>query len=86
MIALLGFITSIILSGAYDLIQQPRNISETAKENVCFFMFLDEETDKFLRKTTVLDSENKLGLWRIVIIRNLPYNDPRRNGKVISSS
>lgn len=45
-------------------------------------MFLDEETDKFLRKSTELDGEKKLGLWRIVIIRNLPYNDPRRNGKV----
>lgn len=48
-------------------------------------MFLDEETNKFLRKSTELDSEKKLGLWRIVIIRNLPYNDPRRNGKVILS-
>ncbi|WOG85162.1 hypothetical protein DCAR_0104349 [Daucus carota subsp. sativus] len=77
-----GVVVASAIFGAYDLIQQPRNISETAKENVCFFMFLDEETDKFLRKTTVLDSENKLGLWRIVIIRNLPYNDPRRNGKI----
>lgn len=82
---MLAIITSFILSGAYDLIQQPKNISETAKKNVCFFMFLDEETDKFLRKSTEFDREKKLGLWRIVIVRNLPYNDPRRNGKVFLS-
>lgn len=71
-----------VVSGAYDLIQQPKNISETAKRNVCFYMFVDEETDRFLRNSSGLDSSNKLGLWRTVVIHNLPYDDPRRNGKV----
>lgn len=68
--------------GAYDILQQPKNISETAKKNVCFFMFVDEETEEFLRNSSGLDNRMKLGLWRIVVVHNLPYTDPRRNGKV----
>lgn len=64
------------------MIQQPKNISETAKQNVCFFMFVDEETEKFLRNSGHLDDSKKIGLWRVVVIYNLPYTDPRRNGKV----
>ncbi|KAI3498774.1 hypothetical protein L1887_34558 [Cichorium endivia] len=68
--------------GAYDLIQQPKNVSETAKKNVCFFMFVDEETANFLRNSSDLDDSKRIGLWRIVVVHNLPYTDPRRNGKV----
>jgi len=45
-------------------------------------MFVDEETENFLRNSSALDSSKKIGLWRIVLVRNLPYTDPRRNGKV----
>lgn len=76
----------LLFVGAYDLIQQPKNISETAKKNVCFFMFVDEETAGFLRNTSDLDDTKRVGLWRIVVVRNLPYDDPRRNGKVELSS
>ncbi|XAR59156.1 hypothetical protein NMG60_11014825 [Bertholletia excelsa] len=68
--------------GAYDVIHQPKNISEFAKKNACFFMFVDEETELFLRNSSELDSSKKIGLWRIVVVHNLPYTDPRRNGKV----
>lgn len=64
------------------MIQQPTNISEAAKENVCFFMFVDEETELFLRNSSQLDNNKKLGLWRTVVVHNLPYTDPRRTGKV----
>ncbi|XP_023744519.1 probable hexosyltransferase MUCI70 isoform X1 [Lactuca sativa] len=77
-----GIVVSSAIFGAYDLIQQPKNISETAKQNVCFFMFVDEETEKFLRNSGHLDDSKKIGLWRVVVIYNLPYTDPRRNGKV----
>ncbi|KAI3710261.1 hypothetical protein L2E82_40039 [Cichorium intybus] len=77
-----GVVVSSAIFGAYDLIQQPKNISETAKQNVCFFMFIDEETEKFLRNSSHLDDNKKIGLWRVVVIYNLPYTDPRRNGKV----
>lgn len=45
-------------------------------------MFLDEETEAAMKNASVLDGSNKAGLWRIVVVHNLPYTDPRRNGKV----
>lgn len=75
-----------MLSGNYDLLQQPKNISEDAKRNVCFFMFLDEETETAMKNASALDGSKRVGLWRIVIVRNLPYTDPRRNGKVTDRS
>ncbi|KVH96997.1 Protein of unknown function DUF616 [Cynara cardunculus var. scolymus] len=77
-----GVVVASAIFGAYDLIQQPKNISETAKKNVCFFMFVDEETASFLRNSSDLDDSKRIGLWRIVVVHNLPYTDPRRNGKV----
>lgn len=71
-------------SGAFDVIQQPSNISEYSKKTVCFFMFVDEETETYLKKNSGLDSNRKVGIWRIVVVHNLPYTDGRRNGKVIA--
>lgn len=70
------------LPGAFDLIRQPKNISEYSKQNVCFHMFVDDETYNFLRNSSEIGSNNKVGLWRIIVVHNLPYSDPRRNGKV----
>lgn len=64
------------------MIQQPKNISDAAKENVCFYMFVDEETEAHLKNSSGLDDNKRVGLWRIVVVHNLPYNDARRNGKV----
>ena len=69
-------------SGAFDLLRQPKNISDYSKENVCFYMFVAEETEALLRNSSAVDVNKKNGLWRIVVVRNLPYTDPRRNGKV----
>ncbi|KAB1995595.1 hypothetical protein ES319_D13G171600v1 [Gossypium barbadense] len=68
--------------GNYDLIQQPRNISEEAKRNVPFYMFIDEETEAYMKNRSMLDSSKRVGLWRIIVIHNVPYSDARRNGKV----
>lgn len=68
--------------GNYDVIQQPRNISSQAKENIPFYMFIDEETEMFMRNASILGSSRRVGLWRIIIVRNIPYADSRRNGKV----
>ncbi|OIT34111.1 PREDICTED: uncharacterized protein LOC109205137 isoform X1 [Nicotiana attenuata] len=77
-----GVVVASAIFGAFDLIRQPKNISEYAKKNVCFYMFVDEETEVFLRNSSELDGTMRIGLWRIVIVHNLPYDDPRRNGKV----
>uniref|UniRef100_A0A251J462 TOD1/MUCI70 glycosyltransferase-like domain-containing protein n=1 Tax=Manihot esculenta TaxID=3983 RepID=A0A251J462_MANES len=68
--------------GNYDIIQQPKNISEASRKNVPFYMFVDEETETYMKNSTVLDSSMKVGLWRIIVVHNIPYNDTRRNGKV----
>ncbi|GAB2212896.1 hypothetical protein Drorol1_Dr00020898 [Drosera rotundifolia] len=76
-----GIVVASAIFGNFDLLRQPKNISEASVKNVCFFMFLDEETQEYMRNNSVL-SGSKAGLWRIVLVRNLPYADPRRNGKI----
>ena len=71
------------LSGAFDDIQQPHNVSEYSKNTICFFMFVDEETEAYLKNNSGLNDRRKVGLWRIVVVHNLPYRDARRNGKVL---
>ncbi|XP_012573115.1 probable hexosyltransferase MUCI70 [Cicer arietinum] len=68
--------------GNYDVIQQPRNISSEAKKNIPFYMFIDEETESYMRNVSILDSSRRVGLWRIIVVRNIPYADSRRNGKI----
>lgn len=45
-------------------------------------MFIDETTEKYLKTSGRLDSSKRIGLWRIIVARNLPYTDARRTGKV----
>ncbi|KAM6584735.1 hypothetical protein CsatB_011737 [Cannabis sativa] len=68
--------------GNYDIVQQPKNVSDLARKNVPFYMFIDEETETFLKNSSVLESGNRIGLWRIIVVHNMPYNDSRRNGKI----
>ncbi|KAL4341866.1 hypothetical protein GQ457_08G006930 [Hibiscus cannabinus] len=68
--------------GNYDVIQQPMNISEEAMQNVPFYMFIDEETEAYMKNRSMLNDSKRVGLWRIFVIHNVPYSDARRNGKV----
>ncbi|KAL2496410.1 hypothetical protein Fot_40167 [Forsythia ovata] len=68
--------------GNYDIIQQPRNIGETARKNVRFYMFVDEETEAFMKNVSLLGSDKMVGIWRVIVVHNVPYTDARRNGKV----
>ncbi|XP_050212496.1 probable hexosyltransferase MUCI70 [Mercurialis annua] len=77
-----GVVVASAIFGAFDDVQQPSNISEYSKQTVCFFMFVDEETEAYLKQHGGLDSSRKIGIWRIIVVHNLPYMDGRRNGKV----
>ncbi|KAI9385324.1 hypothetical protein POPTR_011G053000v4 [Populus trichocarpa] len=77
-----GVVVASAIFGAFDDIQQPRNISEYSKNTICFFMFVDEETEAYLKNNSGLNDSRKVGIWRIVVVHNLPYTDGRRNGKV----
>lgn len=70
------------LLGNYDIIQQPTNISEFSRKNVPFYMFIDEETEAYMKNSSVLGNSRRVGLWRVIVVRNVPYTDARRNGKV----
>lgn len=46
-------------------------------------MFVDEQTlSKLSSEGNTPDDEGYIGLWKIVIVRNLPYKDMRKTGKV----
>ncbi|XP_051129046.1 probable hexosyltransferase MUCI70 [Andrographis paniculata] len=77
-----GVVVASAIFGAFDVIRQPKNYSEYSKAKVCFHMFVDEETAAFLQNSSEIGNDKKVGLWRIVVVRNLPYSDPRRNGKI----
>ncbi|BBG94239.1 cullin 3 [Prunus dulcis] len=71
--------------GSSDFLRRPtsKKISEYSKKNVCFVMFVDEQTlGKLSSEGHVPDVTGRIGLWRIVIVKNLPYEDMRRTGKV----
>lgn len=70
--------------GAYDMLQQPVNIGEKAIREVCFFMFVDELSYSDLQADGSIPQNGStfVGIWRIVVIRNAPFTDPRRTGKI----
>ncbi|KAL6635122.1 hypothetical protein ACP70R_027793 [Stipagrostis hirtigluma subsp. patula] len=58
-------------------------IGSYSKKNVCFVMFMDELTRATLSSEGhIPDEDGFIGLWRIVVVKNLPYKDMRRSGKV----
>ncbi|XP_065632769.1 probable hexosyltransferase MUCI70 [Quercus suber] len=78
-------VVSSCIFGSSDFLRRPtRNlISEYSQKNVCFVMFVDEQTFKELSSEGNTPTDRGfVGLWRIVIVRNLPYEDMRKTGKV----
>ena len=58
-------------------------MSNSSKQKVCFVMFVDQKSlDVILEEGQRPNDKGVLGLWKIVLIKNLPYEDGRRNGKV----
>lgn len=46
-------------------------------------MFVDEQTLAELSvEGHVPDKNGNIGLWKIVIVKNMPYDDMRKTGKV----
>ncbi|KAI4374118.1 hypothetical protein MLD38_012153 [Melastoma candidum] len=77
-----GVVVASAIFGNFDEMQQPTNISEYSRKTICFYMFVDKETEAFLRNRSAIDGNRKSGLWRIVVVHNLPYADARRTGKI----
>ncbi|KAG4959910.1 hypothetical protein AAZX31_13G163200 [Glycine max] len=77
-----GVVVASAIFGNFDEINEPNNISDYSRKTVCFLMFVDEETEKYLISSGKLGISKKIGLWRIIVARNLPYPDARRTGKI----
>lgn len=78
-------VVSSCIFGGSDYLRRPTKskIGSYSKKNVCFIMFLDELTLTTLSSEGHVPDENgSVGLWRIVVVKNLPYKDMRRAGKV----
>ncbi|CAN8316004.1 unnamed protein product [Cochlearia groenlandica] len=78
-----GIVVASTVFDAFDDVKSPSNISKYSEQTVCFFMFIDEKTESGFSKDRDFNRiTKKVGLWRVVVIHNLPYKDGRRNGKV----
>ncbi|CAA6664505.1 unnamed protein product [Spirodela intermedia] len=78
-------VVSSCIFGSSDYLRRPTRskISALSKDQVCFVMFLDELTmSQLASEGTAPDERGNIGLWRIIIVRNLPYTDVRKAGKV----
>ncbi|KAJ9167142.1 hypothetical protein P3X46_021813 [Hevea brasiliensis] len=71
--------------GNSDRLRSPASkmVSRLSKKNVCFVMFVDEVTFQTLSSEGQMpDRAGFIGLWKIVVVKNLPYTDMRRVGKI----
>lgn len=71
--------------GNSDRLRSPfgRSVSRQSRKNVCFVMFVDNATLQTLSSEGQMpDMMGHIGLWKIVMVKNLPYDDMRRVGKI----
>ncbi|KAJ7969704.1 Transmembrane protein (DUF616) [Quillaja saponaria] len=71
--------------GNSDNLRTPtdKTVTRLSRKNVCFVIFMDEVTLRTLSYDgQVPDRMGFIGLWRIVVVKNLPYDDMRRVGKI----
>ncbi|XP_051149958.1 uncharacterized protein LOC127264461 [Andrographis paniculata] len=71
--------------GNSDRLRSPvgKMVSRSSRKNVCFVMFVDEVTLQTLSSEGQMpDMMGFVGLWKIVVVKNLPFSDMRRVGKI----
>ncbi|KAJ7536726.1 hypothetical protein O6H91_12G079800 [Diphasiastrum complanatum] len=71
--------------GNSDYIRSPdhKKLLTSSRERVCFVMFVDQKSlDAMMNEGQVFDESGYVGLWKVVLVKNLPFSDDRRNGKV----
>ncbi|CAI0407953.1 unnamed protein product [Linum tenue] len=80
------FVVASGIFDGYDVPHQPSNISHRSKELFCFLMVVDEVSLEFIKENTTIRTDSKggqwVGIWRLIPLKNPPYDEPRRNGKV----
>lgn len=71
--------------GNSDRLRGPtgKTVTRLSRKNVCFVMFMDEITLQTLSSEgLMLDRMGFVGLWKVVVVKNLPFADMRRVGKI----
>ncbi|GAB2291188.1 hypothetical protein Dimus_025447 [Dionaea muscipula] len=71
--------------GNSDRLRSPngKTVSRLSRKNVCFVMFVDAVTLQTLTSEgQVPDRMGFIGIWKIIVVKNLPSSDMRRVGKV----
>ncbi|OIW12597.1 hypothetical protein TanjilG_04761 [Lupinus angustifolius] len=71
--------------GNSDRLRTPatKTITRFSRKNVCFVMFTDEVTvQTLISEGHEPDSMGFIGFWKLVVVKNLPYDDMRRVGKI----
>ncbi|KAL9245492.1 hypothetical protein vseg_019138 [Gypsophila vaccaria] len=71
--------------GNSDRLRSPftKAVSRLSRKNVCFVMFMDETTLQTLSSEGQMpDRMGYIGLWKVVVVKNLPFTDMRRVGKI----
>ncbi|EOY17187.1 Alkaline ceramidase TOD1/Probable hexosyltransferase MUCI70 - like 7 [Theobroma cacao] len=70
--------------GNSDRLRTPagKMVTRLSRKNVCFVMFVDEVTMQTLFSEGQSPDGGFIGLWKIVVVKNLPYADMRRVGKI----
>ncbi|XP_077220392.1 putative hexosyltransferase MUCI70 [Tasmannia lanceolata] len=80
------FVVASGIFDGYDTPHQPSNISLRSQKLFCFLMVVDEISLDFIRQNVSVredsDGGKWVGIWRLVLVRHPPYDEPRRNGKV----
>ncbi|KAL6965128.1 hypothetical protein U1Q18_036183, partial [Sarracenia purpurea var. burkii] len=70
----------------YDTPHQPTNLSPRSQKLFCFLMVVDEVSINFIQKNVTVREDNDtgqwVGIWRLILLKCQPYDEPRRNGKV----
>ncbi|KAJ0077608.1 hypothetical protein Patl1_35937 [Pistacia atlantica] len=80
------FVVASGIFDGYDMPHQPTNISHRSKKLFCFLITVDEESLNFIKKNVTVREDSVggqwVGVWRLILLKNPPYDEPRRNGKV----
>ncbi|XP_037436300.1 uncharacterized protein LOC119303288 [Triticum dicoccoides] len=69
--------------GGGDDLHQPIGMTEVSVKKVCYVAFWDEVTLSAQHEEGKKIGEDlRIGLWRIILVRDLPFTDQRLNGKI----
>ncbi|RZC66793.1 hypothetical protein C5167_010490 [Papaver somniferum] len=80
------FVVASGIFDGYDTPHQPTNISRRSKKLFCFLMAVDQQSLDFIKENVTVRDDGRggkwVGIWRLVLLKTPPYDEPRRNGKV----